>query len=1182
MKLGDIYFPEPLLDALRNDRLVVFAGAGVSMGEPANLPDFKSLAETIAEGTGKTLKANEPEDRFLGELKHSGVNVHKRAAEELCRTDPKPTQLHRDLLRLFSRPESVRIVTTNFDLLFEQATGEVFDLSPEVFRAPALPLGNKFRGIVHVHGSVDRPEEMILTDVDFGRAYLVESEGWARRFLVELFYSFTVLFVGYSHKDTVMNYLARALPASEKQRFALDNPDNQDSYEKWQILGIGLITYPSLHERDHNALYKGIAKLVGYTRWRVSDWQMRVKEIVEKGPLHLSEEEGDILDQALSDATKTGFFVDVASSPEWIDWLARKKHLGALFKNGGLSERDTKLAYWLIRKFARTDPNRLFLLISVNDTRVNPNFWYGLARFIAWDRKNPWDKDILSRWICLLLATVPVDVDNIILLKLGERCIEQGLFDSIVEIFDVMSTSHLRLRDSAWPDTDADDSSLPIIAQMEPASDHFEISSLWENGLKPNLNQVAESLLVNIIKHLVIQHRTLSVWGSVNRDWNPAGAYRAAIEPNEQDRHPGPLDILIDAARDCLEWLVSSQPETAAQLCNRLAETEVPILRRLALHTLLVRKDLTSDEKIDWLLPKMDFDDTSVHHELFRAVTRTYPDAGPQRRRNVVETVLAYSFPNEQDEKKDFYTAGVHFDWLNSLHTEKPNCDLAKQALDKLRELFPDFRPREHLEHLMWVGEAGWISSESPWTVEQLLSKPAEEWMEELLSFRQEKFTGPDRRGLVLAIREAAKQDFRWGLALASALAEKKEWDTDIWLELLNAWSKTGVKENRHGEVLHLLGRAELYDKKALPVAAALFALIRNDSKPCPPNLLSRANQIARTLWQNIGQEKVSSEQLDWATKAINHPAGILALFWLKNLSLRRKQQDPIPRPLNGEYHSALSAIIQDKSTAGKLGRCVLAGHLSSLFTVDEKWTKENLLPFFEKSATEDDYHAVWSGFLTWQRINPSIAELLGHAFVGAVKRIKKDYPQRSQRSRFVSAYVTMLVYFVPDPIDKWIPEFFKNADEADKRDFAFQVKRHLVDMDDARQEELWQRWLKQYWENRLDGIPSPLESEEISRMLDWLPHFNKLFPDAVDLAIQMSSKSLKRSSIVYELNESGLWENYPEAVTNLLLYLRDCGLLDYGWWHKGEELIDKLLESNIAQELKEKLKELVMELRLK
>ena len=1179
MKLGDIYFPEPLLDALRNDRLVVFAGAGVSMGKPANLPNFRCLAKAIAQGTGKELKANEPEDRFLGTLENSDIKVHKIAAKKLCRTNPKPTQLHRDLLQLFSKPESVRIVTTNFDLLFEQATGEVFDLSPEIFLAPALPLGSKFRGIVHVHGSVDRPEEMILTDAGFGRAYLVE--GWARRFLAQLFRSFTVLFVGYSHNDTVMNYLARALPASEGKRFALHK---KDSYERWQALGIELVPYHLSNGCNHSVLYEGIAELVKYARRSLSDWQIKIKELAEKDPSSLDQEEMGVLGQVLSHKIRTRFFVEAASSAEWIKWLDDNKYLDNLFKDIDLNERDVELAHWLIREFARNHPNHLFFLIGLHNSRVNPDFWHRLARFIGQDRQKPWDKDILSRWICLLLAKAPADVDDVVLLWLGERCIEHELFEDIVEIFDTMSRSYLRLEGYAWPGTDTEDPSPPVTALLEPASNHFKINSLWKKGLKPNLDQVAEPLLLNVIRHLETQHRRLSVWGTAWPNRNPASSRRAAIEPDEQNTQPEPLDVLIDAARDCLEWLVSNQPETAAQLCNRLAETEVPLLlRRLALHTLLVRKDLTPDEKIDWLLPKMDLDDTSVHHELFRAVTRTYPDARPQRRRNVVEAVLAYSFPNEQDENKDFSTAEVHIDWLNSLHTAKPGCGFAKQALDELQERFPKLRPREHPDHRGWVGKAktGWVESQSPWTVEQLLSKPVEEWMDELLSFRQEKFTGPDRRGLVLAIREAAKRDFRWGLALASALAGKEEWDTDIWLELLNAWSETDVNENQHGEVLGLLGRAELYDKNALPVAIVLFALVKNDNKPCPPNLLSRANQIARTLWQNIGQEKVLSEQLDWATKAINHPAGFLARFWLKSLSLWQKGQNLMPHMLDGEYNSALSSIVQNKNIAGRLGRCVLAGHFSFLLDTDEKWTKENLLPLFKKSADEEDYHAAWSGFLKWRSISPSIVELLEPQFLDAVGRIKKDDPHGTLREIFINTYTGILVCFAKDPINRWIPGFFKNADEADKRSFAFQIKLYLARMDEAQQEELWLGWLKQYWENRLDGIPSPLESEETNHMLAWLPHLNKLFPEAVDLAIQMPYGSLERNSIVHKLNESDLWQHYPEAVAKLLIYLRDCGLPDYGWY-EGKELIDKLLESNIAQELKKKLKELVVELRLK
>ena len=105
MQIVGIQFPESLCDALRDRRLVIFAGAGVSMGEPACLPNFKQLACAIANGTGQSFQeSRETEDRFLGRLRHRGVDVHHRAAQELFRDDLQPTDLHRSLLRLCSVP----------------------------------------------------------------------------------------------------------------------------------------------------------------------------------------------------------------------------------------------------------------------------------------------------------------------------------------------------------------------------------------------------------------------------------------------------------------------------------------------------------------------------------------------------------------------------------------------------------------------------------------------------------------------------------------------------------------------------------------------------------------------------------------------------------------------------------------------------------------------------------------------------------------------------------------------------------------------------------------------------------------------------------------------------------------------------------------------------------------------
>ena len=325
MKLPGIDFPEPLLTALRDAKLVVFAGAGVSMGEPARLPDFKKLATAIAQDTGEAPQDNEPVDRFLGRLKHQGVDVHSRAAQALSRHNPQPTELHRDLLRLCSAAGQVRVVTTNFDRLFEPAGEDVLDSIPEVFRAPALPLGNDFRGIVHVHREVSHPGGMVLTDQDFGRAYL--TEGWARRFLVELFRQFTILFVGYGHNDTVMNYLARALPVSESgRRFALTGKHDAD-LQRWRVLGIESIIYPQSSEDDHSVLHKGVHHLAKYFGRGVLDWQHEITELAQKNPPLLGEEEAGRIEEALKDVTKILFFTAAASSPECLDGKAQHDYL---------------------------------------------------------------------------------------------------------------------------------------------------------------------------------------------------------------------------------------------------------------------------------------------------------------------------------------------------------------------------------------------------------------------------------------------------------------------------------------------------------------------------------------------------------------------------------------------------------------------------------------------------------------------------------------------------------------------------------------------------------------------------------------------------------------------------------------------------------------------------------------
>ena len=121
-------------------------------------------------------------------------------------------------------------------------------------------------------------------------------------------------------------------------------------------------------------------------------------------------------------------------------------------------------------------------------------------------------------------------------------------------------------------------------------------------------------------------------------------------------------------------------------------------------------------------------------------------------------------------------------------------------------------------------------------------------------------------------------------------------------------------------------------------------------------------------------------------------------------------------------------------------------------------------------------------------------------------------------------------------------PEFFAHSDVKARHTFANQIGHRLDSMNETQQPEQWNHWLKSYWQDRLDGVPKPLESDEIKRMMDWLPHLTGVFPEAVDLAIQMpqSESGGQRASLaIYDLERSDLLEMHPEAMAKLVLYMR-------------------------------------------
>ena len=224
--------PERLLWKHEEGKVVFFCGAGISY--PAGLPDFKGLVEQIYSNLGTSKDAIE-ENAFakfqydatldLLERRYPGHRLAVRTAlAEVLNPQWKredATTTHNALLQLAKdRKGKVRLVTTNFDRIFEHARLQCSSPPPS-FAAPLLPIPKptRWHGVVHLHGLLQETNDeialnrLVLTSGDFGLAYLTER--WAARFVSELFRYYTVCFVGYSINDPVLRYMMDALAVDQ-------------------------------------------------------------------------------------------------------------------------------------------------------------------------------------------------------------------------------------------------------------------------------------------------------------------------------------------------------------------------------------------------------------------------------------------------------------------------------------------------------------------------------------------------------------------------------------------------------------------------------------------------------------------------------------------------------------------------------------------------------------------------------------------------------------------------------------------------------------------------------------------------------------------------------------------------------------------------------------------------------
>jgi len=213
--------------AAASNRLCLLTGTGFSKAVTGDAaPNWQALLEKMCDKLddpekiksvlftedGKNpLSLEESAQVIAIELAKSGKKIHDEIAKYI-----KKIKLDGDnsVMSDFFKNNSLRIVTTNYDKFAEQLA----DSEQCQSIAPGFPIPRSDAEIkvFHVHGSVDSPENMLVTSDDYYR--FMNEESYFSRKLSTVLHENTVVILGYSLGDTNLKAII-----SDYRGFARDN-----------------------------------------------------------------------------------------------------------------------------------------------------------------------------------------------------------------------------------------------------------------------------------------------------------------------------------------------------------------------------------------------------------------------------------------------------------------------------------------------------------------------------------------------------------------------------------------------------------------------------------------------------------------------------------------------------------------------------------------------------------------------------------------------------------------------------------------------------------------------------------------------------------------------------------------------------------------------------------------------
>ncbi|GAB2727114.1 SIR2 family protein [Arthrobacter bambusae] len=1075
--------PDALLHALQHDNLVVFAGAGVSMGAPTGLPSFDGLAEQLANGIGfqHKLRKGAAIDAYLGALDEScSVDLHRLTGEILEGRSDQPNGLHRAICEL-GLVSTLRVVTTNYDRCFQEALRSM-GVPFREYVAPVLPLGDAFDGVVQLHGQVPLAPDggLVLTDRDFGTAYVFR--GWATEFLTSMFSKYTVVFIGYSGNDTIMRYLTRALPRG-REHFAFTPPSGEAS---WSSLGITPIPYPT--DNNHEALQVAVEELAARASQDHVTHAQRIGRIVKKGfPLTPADE--SYIRGVCSRIETLRIFADVAEPSAWLDWVITGSMIEDLFEINAPLDFDKALVWseWVCRSVFSPAPFAVLKLVNDHGGIFPEALWWALWRALFMQYPQA---VVAGQYLTLLMDSAGTA---------GQRRQLSMLFSKIADI-DTDGAIRLLVRSLEpkpqfapyVPDILAyEDFGLQL--DFRTFGNDDEIRAGWAK-LEPLLSSAQRlSLLITSIAYL--ESASKASRHSMKADWRQdiISGSRNLIDGDEIDRNRLGVGVLIDVCRDLLVDIcrdgqkhVGGASKVAIGTLNLLLRSEFPICQRLGLHALAKTGVLAADCVLDLIIELGMLFDYRLNLELQQVLSSSVRHSSNDAKRLVVHHVLTYPLEATDNTELERYRV------LSRLQDSDPGNRPISEALARLREANPGLLPlhastrRGRSSDLSPFRDeplyepSGVLRGASPndiaAAVSQWHSKPAEpapDWLSEL--------------------RFRAGEEQTWAIDVLAELSTCETWTTTVWEALLE-----GIADHPLADASSILRSVDPNpDKEAL--APAIFDALssawgREGWVEIPKAVMESELSLLFELWRKVEGEAPWVLDIDSESPTLRHltdPRGTFAYLYL--FRLEQLNYISTGRQFSELIRSQLTAML-GRGAKDLDATLVLFGQSAGFLAKGDKlWARQGLIRLFDWRRHPAEAPLMWRGFFSqgawngyWPRGGEQspLALRLEPLMRVALPWMRENLP--SDVDRYIFNHALLYAFGLGDAQEiQWADPLLVNVSPAELGTWIEAIGRNL--RTDRPAVAAMRERLSQFWLRRIRGLPTPMSGAESAALSSWL-----------------------------------------------------------------------------------------------